>query len=174
MRRPADFILIAILLVFLGSGVFAQIFRYRYSSTPVEKQQTKWVVLGFAGVFLSFAVVFLPLLLLPSLRSVGNSRLVYFLWLIPTTLISLFFIPLSITISILRYRLWDIDFLLRRTLAYTILTSILAVVYFGIVLLLQIAFQLFSQETFSSGNCHINPDDCFPFCPVKAAHPCEH
>jgi hypothetical protein len=147
LRRPADFILIAILLVFLGSGVFAQIFRYRYSSTPVEKQQTKWVVLGFAGVFLSFIIVFLPLLFVPSLRFSGSSSLLYILWVIPATLISLFFIPLSITMSILRYRLWDIDFLLRRTLAYTILTSILAVVYFGGVLLLQMAFRLFTQET---------------------------
>jgi hypothetical protein len=147
LRQPADFILIAIMLAFLGSGVFAQIFRYRNSSTPVEKQQTKWVVLGFAGVFLSFVIVFLPLLFVPSLRFSGSSNLLYILWVIPATLISLFFIPLSITMSILRYRLWDIDFLLRRTLAYTILTSILVVVYFVGVLLLQMAFRLFMHET---------------------------
>jgi hypothetical protein len=147
LRGPLDFILIAILLAWLGSGAVAQVFRYRYVSTQVEKQQTKWVVLGFAGVFLSFAIVFLPLLFLPSLRLSGNSRLIYFLWVIPTTPISLFFIPLSITVSILRYRLWDIDFLLRRTLAYTLLTSILAIVYFDGVVLLQLAFRLFWQET---------------------------
>jgi hypothetical protein len=146
LRRPLDYVLIATLLAWLGSGAAAQIFRYRYVSSQVEKQQTKWVVLGFAGVFLSFVIVFFPLLFLPSLHSSGNSRLVYFLWLIPTTLISLFFIPLSITVSILRYRLWDIDFLLRRTLVYTILTTILAVVYFGGVILLQMAFRLFWQE----------------------------
>jgi hypothetical protein len=147
LHRPLDYVLIAILLVWLGSGAAAQVFRYRYVSARVEKQQTKWVVLGFAGVFLSLAIVFLPLLLFPSLRLNGTSRLVYFLWDIPTTLISLFFIPLSITVSILRYRLWDIDFLLRRTLAYTLLTSILAIVYFGGVILLQMAFRLFWQET---------------------------
>jgi hypothetical protein len=146
LRGPTDFILIAILLAFLGSGVFAQIFRYRYGSTAVEKQQTKWVVLGFAGVFLSFAIVFLPLLFFPNLRSGGNISLLYILWVIPATLISLFLIPLSITVSILRYRLWDIDFLLRRTLAYSILTTILALVYFGGVILLQMAFRLFWQE----------------------------
>jgi hypothetical protein len=46
-------------------------------------------------------------------------------------------VPLSIAFSILRYRLWDIDLLINRTLVYTTLTAILALIYFGCVVLLQ-------------------------------------
>jgi hypothetical protein len=46
-------------------------------------------------------------------------------------------IPLSIGMAILRSRLWDIDLLIRRTLVYAALTGLLALAYFGSVLVLE-------------------------------------
>jgi len=46
-------------------------------------------------------------------------------------------IPLSLGISILCYRLWDIDVVIRRTLQYSLLTGLQALTYFGGVAVLQ-------------------------------------
>jgi len=45
---------------------------------------------------------------------------------------------IALGMSVLRYRLWDIDFIIRRTLSYAILTALLSLVYFGSVAILQV------------------------------------
>jgi len=55
--------------------------------------------------------------------------------------LSLLLIPLSIGLAILRSRLWDIDILIRRTLVYSALSGLLALIYFGGVVVLQSLFR---------------------------------
>ena len=55
-------------------------------------------------------------------------------------------IPLAIGIAVLRYRLYDIDLIIRRTLQYSLLTVLLGMVYFGMIVLLGQAFQAFSGQ----------------------------
>jgi hypothetical protein len=50
-------------------------------------------------------------------------------------------VPISIGFSILRYRLYDIDVLINRTLVYGSLTALLALLYFGLIFALQSLFQ---------------------------------
>ena len=50
-------------------------------------------------------------------------------------------IPISIGIAMLRYRLWDIDILIIRTIVYGSLTALLALLYFGLIFALQSLFQ---------------------------------
>lgn len=73
--------------------------------------------------------------------------MIYFLIGIPLLLLAYMVFPASIGFAIFKYRLWDIDILIRKTLIYSLLTTALTAVYFAVILLLQ---SLFSSECPSS------------------------
>jgi hypothetical protein len=104
-------------------------YRYRYVSTLVQRQQTKWVVYGFTANIVVSVLVFLPKLIFP--------RSLFPLVFLPVFICAAFLYPFTIGIAILRYRLWDIDLIINRTLVYGTLTVTLALVYFGLIISLQ-------------------------------------
>jgi hypothetical protein len=130
-----------VVLVFLGEGttlVVVQVHRYRRVSSPLERQQTKWVIFGLAVlVTLGFGGE-VPALIIPTLAD-PNAPSGSLYQLAVGTIISCLglLIPLSFGFAMLRYRLWDIDVLINRTLVYGALTVILTAVYVGLVIGLQ-------------------------------------
>jgi hypothetical protein len=128
----------AIYLINGGSGVIAQIYRYARVSGPVQRQQTKWVVFGLAATMLVILGRLVPLLIFPSLSASSSPYFLVSTYVYPPCLL---LIPLTLGIAILRYRLWDIDILINRTLVYGALTALLALVYFGLVVALQALFK---------------------------------
>lgn len=112
-------------LPLFGSTLVSHIYRYRWVSTPIERQQTKW----FVASLIIFVVGLMIFVLLPP----------YFALSYVQDLAGAlsFTFPISIAIAITRYRLWDIDVIIRRTLIYGTLTVLLAAVYVGSVVLLQ-------------------------------------
>jgi hypothetical protein len=128
----------AIFLVNGGSGVVAQIYRYVRVSGPVQRQQTKWVVFGLAATMLVILGRVVPVLIFPSLSASSSPYFLLSTYLYP---VGLLLIPLTLSIAILRYRLWDIDILINRTLVYGTLTALLTMVYVGLIISLQALFK---------------------------------
>jgi hypothetical protein len=126
VKQLAPLVLLAFPLI-----LACQLYRYLRVSTPTERAQLKWFVAGLALLVVSSLLVELLFGASPtqSVRETGLRGDI-------EELLALF-IPASIGIAILRYRLYDIDIIIRRTLIYAVLTALLAAVYFGGVALLQ-------------------------------------
>jgi hypothetical protein len=92
------------------------------------------VVFGLAATAVVILGRLVPLLIFPSLSA---SSSFYFLLSTYVYLPGLLLIPLTLGIAVLRYRLWDIDILINRTLVYGTLTGLLALVYVCLVIGLQ-------------------------------------
>ena len=137
----------AIFLVNGGSGVIAQIYRYARVSGLAQRQQTKWVVFGLAATSVVILGREVPLLIFPSLSTSSSPYFLISTYVYPPGLL---LIPLTLGIAILRYRLWDIDILINRTLVYGALTALLALVYFGLVVALQALFKAITGQVGAS------------------------
>jgi len=125
-------------VAFLGSLIFAQIYRYRRVSTPSQRQQTKWVVYAITIVVIGASASLLEFNVLSYYFSAIaiSGQLAQLISSLATLLLPVL-IPLSIGFALLRYRLWDIDNIIKRTLVYTALTVTLVVLYIGCILILQ-------------------------------------
>jgi signal transduction histidine kinase len=105
-------------LLVWGSSFAVLFYRYRYFYTYVQRQQTKWLLYGFV-LFELIYILYGALQSIPSLNTPNSLYLVVgppLLYLIHLT------VPLAVGIALLRYRLWDIDVLINRTLVYGTLT----------------------------------------------------
>jgi hypothetical protein len=119
----------SLFLVLIGSLVVAQIYRYRRVSGSVERQQTKWVVWGFTVWILIFAVVQFLIGGIFSLTHPGTPQVFYDLASPTVIILSTLLIPLSIGFAILRYRLWNIDLIIKFSLIYSLLSAALTIVF---------------------------------------------
>jgi hypothetical protein len=99
------------------------VLRFRRSHGD-ERQQLKWIAAG--------AALFVVIFLFPTDPLAGEDAG------FASLLLGLVIVEAAVAVSMLRYRLYDIDFVINRTLVYGALTSILAGTYLGGVLLLQL------------------------------------
>ena len=117
------------LLILVLGGAASMIARYRRAQAP-ERQQLKWLLFAFV----IFVIVYAVSAVLQEYGDAGVFGDLVFL-------LSILAIPVAIALAVLRYRLFDIDLIIRRTLVYGLLTGLLAVVYFGSVVVLQSLFR---------------------------------
>jgi hypothetical protein len=115
----------AVMPVWVVLCLMALVVRFRRAG-QVERQQMKW--LFFATVV--FVAAYVPVFLVADFDNATN--VFNYLWMIAMLLI-----PAAIGIAILRYRLYDIDLIIRKTVQYGVVTAVLALIYFGTIILLQ-------------------------------------
>jgi signal transduction histidine kinase len=115
----------------LWVGVIAQFYRYRWRASREERQQTKWLLFGLLLVIivnLIWVIAFQALQIQSAAVRILFNTLGYLV--LTTGPVS---IAVALTLAVLRYRLWDIDLLINRTLVYTILTAVIALIYIALV-----------------------------------------
>jgi signal transduction histidine kinase len=132
----------------LGTAVYVQVHRYRRVSNTVQQQQIKWVVFGIAMALTGYLGV--HLVLPGSTSALGpDGLLATHLAAVGLRYVAMLLIPLAIGIAILRYRLWDIDILINRTLVFGTLTACVVGIYVLVIGSLSLLFQ-------TSGNLPIS------------------
>jgi hypothetical protein len=118
--------------VFMVASAVSLIVRLRRAGS-VQRQQIKW--LAYGGVVVVGGIC------------VGG---LITLWSVPVSIVimslSLLGLPIFTGIAILKHRLYDIDLVINRTLVYSLLTAMLAALYFGGIVLLQRVFVLLTGE----------------------------
>jgi hypothetical protein len=124
------YLTIPLLVVVSGTAVIA---RFRRSRGD-ERQQLKWFAYAVAVMVVVFVIWF-------SLELAGLVPLSALAFTVP-----LLGLPIAVGIAILKYRLYDIDFLINRTLVYGALTVTLVALYFGGIVLLQGAFRALTGQ----------------------------
>lgn len=134
--RPPDFdqgIWTLDLTLVVGVLLFAaicQVYRYRKVSTHHERLQAKWLILPLGITAAQFSLIFV--LSQPVFDFAAWSGLAQ-LSLIPTTLL----LPVGVAAAILRYRLYDIERIVSRTVSYGLLTVLLFSIYAALVFVLR-------------------------------------
>lgn len=125
---------VALALVALGivGSVASLVVRFRRARGE-ERLQLKWLAL--AGAVAGFTILVATTAGYALVGDEPSNFVIIF---------SLMGLPVATGVAILRYRLYDIDLVINRTLVYGLLTTSLAAVYLGTVLLLQLALSTFT------------------------------
>src|SRR5437016_5230575 len=124
-----------VLIATIIACIVAVFLRFRRARGE-ERQQLKWFAYG---TILSILMLIVLVITIFSNPNPGAAAGTFFY-------LAVVCIPISAGIAMLRYRLYDIDVLINRTLVYGSLTALLAMLYFGLIFALQALFQGMFQQ----------------------------
>jgi predicted Ser/Thr protein kinase len=134
------------LLAVLSTGIYAQVYRYRHTDSSTKREQLKWIVFGIAVGILTGIGVNLFMTFFQLTKPSAEAYLVMDLVTQTLSVVAQFTVPVAVVFSILKYRLYDIELVINRSIVYGSLTVVLAAV-FGILLFgLQSAYKAVTNQ----------------------------
>ena len=126
-------------LTMLALAIASFVHATRTQRDAVSRAQLRWAISSFVAGLALFALNF-PL---------GFGLITNQFWvdlISAMASLGIVVIGFGLSVAVLRYRLFDIDVIIRKTLLYAMLSGLLALVYFGSVVLLQTIFDSVAQE----------------------------
>ena len=132
------------LLAVMITGIYAQVYRYRNTDNPVKREQLKWIVFGVTVAIITAIGVNIFNALFDATQPSARANLVMDMFTQTLSVVAQMTVPIAVVFSILKYRLYDIELVINRSLIFGLLTLVLAVVFGGVLLGLQ---NLFSAIT---------------------------
>jgi len=141
----AQIVLLLLFVACILASAVSLILRYRHSGGEV-REQIKWIALAGSFVGLLLSTVLGLIIVAEVMRGSGGSTPLWLQGLLFVMLLSFAGVPVAIGFAVLRYRLYDIDRIINRTLVYGSLTVSLAVVYFGGVTVTQAIFRALTGQ----------------------------
>jgi hypothetical protein len=142
----ASYVLLPLLPLCILASAMSMVLRYRRSGGEV-RQQIKWVafVAAFSGI--TYLIAMLSQLAVLAVSEGGVPRFPWWAEILFTLAVLGFAgVPVAIGFAVLRYRLYDIDIIINRTLVYGSLTATLVAIYFGGVATMQTLFHAFTGQ----------------------------
>ncbi len=139
------YVLLPLLPLCMLVSALSLVLRYRRSGGE-ERQQIKWMAFAASVVVVLYAIAMIATFFFPE-ESWTTAGSVWWLNLLTYAVLSSFaLVPIAVGIAVLKYRLYDIDFLINRALVYSTLTATLVALYLGGVVLLQRLFVLLTGQ----------------------------
>jgi hypothetical protein len=136
----AAYAILPLLPLCMLASALSLVMRYRRSRGDV-RQQIKWIAFAASLVALTYLIAIVALFIHPSEIWFAAGLPLWLDLIEYAALLSITSVPVAIGFAVLKYRLYDIDLIINRTLVYGSLTGALALVYFGGVTVTQALFR---------------------------------
>ena len=133
-------------LAILLSGIYALLFRYTHSDNPIKREQLKWVVFSIAVAVVVGLGCSLFLEFFKRTSPSASLMLVVNMFTQTISVLAQLSVPAAMVFSILRYRLYDIELVINRSLIYGLLGIFLAAVFGAVLLGLDVLFQKITSK----------------------------
>jgi hypothetical protein len=100
-----------------------------------QQQQAKWIQFGLVLALTGYAIRFIPAAIFPAITE-GTIGLIFYIVTQLILVVGLASLPVIIGVSMMRYRLWDVDFYINRSLVYgMVIVTILLVMGVSLLIL---------------------------------------